>query len=41
MFVLIPVAAEAGLDAFGEHLACVVCFVPYDREAGTAFAGYC
>lgn len=28
MFVLIPVVAEVGLDAFGEHLACVVCFVP-------------
>lgn len=28
MFVLIPVVAEAGLDAFGEHLACVVCFAP-------------
>lgn len=26
MFMLIPVAG-ADLDAFGEHLACVVCFV--------------
>jgi len=28
MFALIPVLAEAGMHAFDEHLACVVCFVP-------------